>query len=188
MRFGIQTLVMIALSAPAFATETHCKGNEANLRMVEEMTEVLFNKRDEAQAPKYYAPEVISHNADRGGGETQRVPIATMQKMWRDSKANSPDRKLVNDLIICADDLVVVRVTLSATMSSPMGNIPANGKKYTTTATPAESSAALTAVAALASAATASVHQDLRLFALFARSDDKATRCAAAGAPLRCAR
>ncbi len=135
MRFGIQTLVMIALSAPAFATETHCKGNEANLRMVEEMTEVLFNKRDEAQAPKYYAPEVISHNADRGGGETQRVPIANMQKMWRDSKANSPDRKLVNDLIICADDLVVVRVTLSANMTSPMGNIPANGKKYTTTAT-----------------------------------------------------
>ena len=68
MRFAIQTLVMIALSTPAFATETHCKGNEANLRMVEEMTEVLFNKRDEGQASKYYAPEIISHNADRGGG------------------------------------------------------------------------------------------------------------------------
>jgi predicted ester cyclase len=134
MRIACLSLATL-LAFPAAAAETHCKGNEKNLKIFEEMTEVLFNKRDESQAPRFYAPEVISHNTDSGGGDIRKVPISAMQQMWRNSKATYPDRKLVNELIICADDLVVARVTMTGTMTGPIGKIPPTGKPFTTTAT-----------------------------------------------------
>lgn len=126
-------LVLTASAAPALATETHCVGNERNLATVQEMTEVLFNQRDESQASRFYAPQVVSHNADAGGAGAT-VPISTMQKMWVNSKITYPDRKLVNDLIVCAADIVVVRVSMTGTMKGPLGDIPPTGKAFSTSA------------------------------------------------------
>src|SRR5688500_1690781 len=131
--YALAAFAMFA--TPVSATEIHCKGNEANLRIFVGMTEVLFNHRDETQASKYYAPQAISHNADRGGSDTRPVQIAGLQQMWRNSKATWPDRVLTNDLIVCSDDIVVARTTMTGTMAGPMGNIPATGKRFTTTAT-----------------------------------------------------
>jgi predicted ester cyclase len=126
---------VLAFSTQAAATEVHCKGNEENYRIFEEMTEVLFNKRDGSQVLKYYAPEFVSHNVDQGGSGPRKVKVAFLQKMWEDSKRTWPDRKLVNEVVICGGDLVVARVTMTGTMEGPMGNIPATGKKFATTAT-----------------------------------------------------
>ena len=125
----------LALSGAAAATETHCEGHEANLKVVQNMTDELFIPRDITKASKYYPPEVLSHNADGGGGTATKVPIADMQKMWTNSKATYPDRNMVNDIIVCNGDMVVVRVTMTGTMKGPIGPMAPTGKKFTTTAT-----------------------------------------------------
>ncbi len=122
-------------SAGAQATEVQCKGNEVNQKAVEEMTEILFNQRDADQAPRFYAPTVTSHNTDgaNSAGITQ-VPIAQMQAMWRGFKVSLPDRKLVNDLILCSGDTVTVRTTVTGSMTGPMNGIPPTGKSFTMSA------------------------------------------------------
>ncbi len=124
-------LLLLACSSPVAAAEIHCDGNQANLKIVEEMTDVLFNKRDDSLAPRFYADTVVSHNVDSGvAGGVQNVPVTDMQKMWRNSKAAMPDRKLVNDLILCSGDIVTVRTTMSGTMTGSMYGLPATGKAF----------------------------------------------------------
>lgn len=137
----ISCLVGLGLAAasamPAVAAQTYCQGNEANLATFQEMTEVLFNERDERQATRFYAPTVVSHDSDSGGpGST--VARESLQRMWAGSKVTYPDRKLVNDVIICSADLVVARVTMTGTMTGPMkgpkGEVAPTGKSFKTTA------------------------------------------------------
>ena len=135
----MRCLLMIAAfgfaSTGAQAVEVHCAGNAANQEAVEEMTEVLFNKRDADQAPRYYASTIIAHNTDGGGnvGVTQ-VPITRMQTMWRGFNVSMPDRKLVNDLILCSGDTVTVRTTVTGTMTGPMNGMQPTGKSFTMSA------------------------------------------------------
>ena len=118
-------------SSGAQAVEIHCAGNDVNRKAVEDMTEVLFNKRDADQAPRFYSATIISHNTDGGGVPGARqVPIAQMQAMWRGFQTSMPDRKLVNDLILCSDDLVTVRTTVSGTMTAVMNGMQPTGKPY----------------------------------------------------------
>ncbi len=129
------TLVLGA-TAPATALETICEGHEDNLNTYLEMTEILFNERKGERASEYYADEFISHNSDAGGlGTAVRTPDH-MARIWEHSKKNSPDRQLINELIVCAGDVVVARVTMKGTrVTGEMEGNPPNGRRYETTAT-----------------------------------------------------
>ncbi len=134
LRSIIFSAVFAAVSSAALALETHCKGNEKNLETYLKMDEVLFEQRDAERVLEFYAPEFISHNTDAGGAGQQKRTAESMKAMWVSSKKNQPNRKLHNDLIICADDLVMVRVTVTGTQTGPMMGLPATGKKYSSTA------------------------------------------------------
>jgi predicted ester cyclase len=125
---------LCAMSMSASATETHCKGNEKNLETYLKMHDVLFMQRDETRVLEFYMPEFISHNSDSGGGGKATVKAENMKPMWINSKKNQPDRALINDLIMCAGDLVLARVTVTGTQTGPMWGMPATGKKFSTTA------------------------------------------------------
>ncbi len=124
------------MTGPALATEIVCDGHEENLQTYLDMTRILFNQRDHERAGEFYSDEFVSHNVDEGGlGTAVRTP-EHMQRIWINSKKNSPDRQLINDLIICNGDLVVARVTMKGTrVSGPMEGNPPNGRRYETSAT-----------------------------------------------------
>ncbi|NKB44267.1 MAG: hypothetical protein GKS03_08320 [Alphaproteobacteria bacterium] len=102
-------------SGPVVATEIVCDGHENNLNTYLEMTRILFNERQSERAAEYYADEFVSHNVDGGGLGTAVRDPAHMSRIWEHSKVASPDRRLINDLIICQGDLVVARVTMKGT-------------------------------------------------------------------------
>jgi predicted ester cyclase len=126
--------VVLADAAVADATEIHCAGQEANLKTYLEMTDVLFNRRIGSEAAKYYAPEFISHNSDAGGSGIKTATVETMQEIWRNTSMTYPDRVLTNDLIICAGELVVARVTMTGTMTGPMMGMAPTGKAFKSSA------------------------------------------------------
>ncbi|MSO98617.1 MAG: hypothetical protein EXR11_10430 [Rhodospirillaceae bacterium] len=135
MRSIMLAAILSFAAVGASATETHCQGNEKNLETYLKMHDVLFMQRDAERAGEYYAPEFISHNSDEGGGGIVKMKPDDLKPMWINSKKNQPDRVLINDVILCAGDVVVARVTMTGTHTGPMFGMPATGKKYSTSAT-----------------------------------------------------
>jgi len=135
VRSFLLAAIVCAVAAPAVAIETQCKGNEKNLETYLKMYDVLFMKRDESRVLEFYAPEFVSHNSDAGGGGAETRTAESMKPMWIDSKKNQPDRVMINELILCAANLVVARVTMKGTQTGPLFGMTATGKTYSTTAT-----------------------------------------------------
>lgn len=135
MRSFLLAAIVYAVAAPAVAIETQCKGNEKNLETYLKMYDVLFMKRDESRVLEFYAPEFVSHNSDAGGGGAETRTAESMKPMWIDSKKNQPDRVMINEIILCAGNLVVARVTMKGTQTGPLFGMTATGKTYSTTAT-----------------------------------------------------
>jgi predicted ester cyclase len=112
-----------------------CEGNERNLQTYLKIHKVLFMDRDSTRVEEFYAPEVISHNLDSGGGAARPVKSSAMAAMWAASKKNDPGRVLADDLILCTGDYVVVRTTLHGTDNTGVEGWPATGKSYAISAT-----------------------------------------------------
>jgi predicted ester cyclase len=127
------TMVLL-VSAPAAATEIHCDGQRENLNTYLNMFDVLFLQRDGSRAGEFYAAEFISHNADAGGSDTTIGQPAQLEAMFKAGKAASPDRTLVNDVIICKDDIVSTRMTVTGTQTGVMMGNPPTGRKFKFTA------------------------------------------------------
>jgi predicted ester cyclase len=97
------------------------------------MHDILFMERDGSRVGEFYAPEVISHNADTGGGTTQKVKNADLAAMWTASKKNNPERVLADDLIICHGPYVIVRTTIHSSDKTGFAGHPPTGKTYSIT-------------------------------------------------------
>ena len=111
----ILAVVAASLATPAlFAANPTiaCKGDEKNLATYLQIHKVLFMERDASRVEEFYAPEVISHNTDTGGSGARKVNSKQLAAMWSASKKNNPERVLDDELILCADDFIVVRTTL----------------------------------------------------------------------------
>lgn len=138
----LKTTLLAAIAATAVspallaATPTiACKGDEKNLATYLQIHKVLFMERDASRVEEFYAPEVISHNTDSGGSGARKVPSKQLAAMWASSKKNNPERVLDDELILCADDFIIVRTTLRSNDTTGVaGNAP-TGKAYVTTAT-----------------------------------------------------
>lgn len=121
----------VAAKPPTIA----CEGNETNLQTYLKIHEVLFTERDTTRVEEFYAPEVISHNVDSGGGGARVVNSAQLAAMWDRSKRQDPERVLADELIICSGDFVVVRTTVHNADNSGVGSYPPTLKPYSVTAT-----------------------------------------------------
>ena len=128
MTKALNIYVLVVLLSPyALAQETsiHCEGEEQNLATYLRMHQVLFMERDSSRVGEFYAPEIISHNQDEGGSSQQLVSNADMAEMWENSKRMSPDRVLINNLILCVDDFVIARVTMKGRRLGPLPDLTA---------------------------------------------------------------
>jgi predicted ester cyclase len=137
------TWLALLLLATATATQAEepqprisCEGNEKNLATYLQIHDVLFTQRDSSRVAEFYAPEVISHNLDTGGSQgASRVKHAQMAAMWTASKALVPERKLVDELILCSGDYVVVRTVVHSRDATGIAGNPPTQKPYAITAT-----------------------------------------------------
>ena len=118
-RLGL-LVALLMIHPGAFGIEIYCDGNQDNLNTYLAMHDVLFMQRDESRVAEFYAPEVISHNQDEGGGTVEPVRHADLKAMWINSKKNSPERVLINNLILCVGDFVVAQVTMQGTRVGPL--------------------------------------------------------------------
>ncbi len=124
-----------AADAPAANKPTiACQGNEKNLQTYLQIHKVLFSDRDSSRVNEFYAPEVLSHNQDSGGGVTSKVKSSQMAAMWAASKKNNPERVLADDLIICAGDYVTVRTMVHSTDKIGLDGHPPTGKPFSVSA------------------------------------------------------
>lgn len=141
MKSLIQTIAIFGLfiGGPAIAagepTIVNCEGNR-NLARFLEMDSILFNgPRDGSRAGEFYADPFLSHDSDRGDAEgVQERRPTHIAGIASGAKATFPDRVLKNDLIACADDLVIVRVIVTGTMTGAMMGMQATGKSFKTSA------------------------------------------------------
>jgi predicted ester cyclase len=113
-------IALLMAQSLVYASEIYCDDNPENLETYLNMHEVLFMQRDESRVAEFYAPEVISHNQDAGGGDLVPVRHEELQAMWVNSRKTSPDRVLINNLILCMGDFVVARVTFQGTRLGPL--------------------------------------------------------------------
>jgi predicted SnoaL-like aldol condensation-catalyzing enzyme len=116
-------------------TIVNCDGNP-NLARFLEMDSILFNgPRDGSRAAEFYADPFLSHDSDRGDAEgVQERRPTHMAGIAAGAKATFPDRVLKNDLIACADDLLIVRVIVTGTMTGAMMGMAPTGKSFKTSA------------------------------------------------------
>ncbi len=113
------TILLSVMALPACSVadsaRIHCEGQEQNRDTYLAMHKILFMNRDGSRVAEFYSDDLISHNQDEGGGHQERVSNADMATMWEESKKRSPDRELINNLILCVGDFVVARVTMKGT-------------------------------------------------------------------------
>lgn len=128
-----------AAASPAAASPAKpviaCKGSERNLKQYLQMHDVLFMQRDGSRVDEFYAPELISHDFDSGGGHAITVKNSALVGMWAASKKNDPGRVLADNLIICQGQFVIVRTTVHGTDNAGYEGNPPTGKSYSISAT-----------------------------------------------------
>ena len=131
MRYLFVTLLLLAFSVPLARAEDpkptiNCPGSQKNLQIYLKIHDILFEQRDASRVAEFYAPEIISHNVDSGGGAVRKVTPGQMGAMWTASRRNNPERRLVDDLILCSGDYIIVRTNVHS-----QDNVGVNGNPPT---------------------------------------------------------
>ena len=125
-----QTASADSLNNPA-GMDPSCKGHEQNRETyLKELEHVVNGGRMEMVA-ELIAPEYINHSSPPGAAQG---PDAIRQYLTL-LKAAFPDRKVRNDMLLCAGDNVIVRSTVTGTSTGPYCGKPATGKSFSVTGT-----------------------------------------------------
>lgn len=111
-----------------------CEGNERNLETYRQMHAVLFRDRDGSRVAEFYAPRVLSHDLDAGGGRPHVVERSALAAMWTASRRSNPDRVIEDDLIVCHGPYVIVRTSVRSIDRAGFGGQPPTGKAYSISA------------------------------------------------------
>ena len=125
----------IACRAVAAEPRIACAPGNPNLKVYLDMTERMFIPRDASVAAQFYAPQFVSHNQDTGGGDSVTLTPARFKEVYEYSRLSFGERGFRNDLIICGGDYVVARVTMTSTMTGPLGGQAPTGKTAVVSAT-----------------------------------------------------
>lgn len=135
MRYFLAAILLFACAVPQTRAEDpkpriNCPGDQKNLRTYLKIHDVLFTERDATRVAEFYATEVISHNQDSGGDSIMKVTTEQMAAMWSTSKRSDPERRLIDDLIICSGPFVTVRTHIHGTDNVGFAGLPPTHKPY----------------------------------------------------------
>jgi predicted ester cyclase len=119
-----------SLSTPE-AMDPSCKGHERNRETYLKELEWVVNGGRMELVGELIAPDYVNHAAPPGAAQG---PDAIRQYLTL-LKAAFPDRKVRNDMLLCAGDYVIVRSTVTGTSIGPYFGKPPTGNSYSVTGT-----------------------------------------------------
>lgn len=126
--------VAVGFSAPSYADsldnpagmDPSCIGHEQNRETYLKELEWVVNGGRMELIDELIAPEYRNNSAPPGAAQG---PDAIRQYLQILKKA-FPDRKVKNEMLLCAGDYVIVRSTVTGTSTGPYFGQPATGKSY----------------------------------------------------------
>ncbi len=140
----MKNILLITAAVMAMATTAHadsldnpagmdpsCKGHEQNRETYLKELEWVVNGGRMELISELIAPEYRNNSAPPGAAQG---PDAIRQYLGILKNA-FPDRKVRNDMLLCAGDFVIVRSTVTGTSTGPYFGQPATGKSYSVTGT-----------------------------------------------------
>lgn len=136
-RFNVLAVVALLLSCgmvPAGADslakpgvmDPSCRGHEKNRITYLTELEMVVNGGQMQLVDELIAPEYINHSAPPGSPQGPEA-IRSYLKLL---KGAFPDRKVKNEMLLCAGDYVIVRSTVTGTSTGPYFGRPPTGKKF----------------------------------------------------------
>ncbi len=133
----------LAIAAPAFAApegaqeadlprpgEVHCQGHEPLLASYLGLFDNIWTGRKLSQLDRWTDPGFGFQAAPPGGRTGGQAAMAGFVKMIASA---FPKRQLFNDVVLCADNIVVARQTVVAINDGPFLGKPASGVTTTVT-------------------------------------------------------
>ncbi len=109
--------------------EIHCQAQDALLADYMNLFNILWGKRREADIDRFIAPDF--HTV--GGPPGAPTGPDAIRGLFRFTATAFPRRRLINDLIVCAGDLVAARQTIVAYADGPFMGHPGNKAKTIST-------------------------------------------------------
>jgi predicted ester cyclase len=114
-----------SLDNPA-GMDPSCKGHEANRETYLKELEHVVNAGRMELVDELIAEDYVNHSAPPGapqGRAAIRGYLGIMKKAF-------PDRKVKNEMLLCAGDYVIVRSTVTGTSQGPYFGRPPTGKTF----------------------------------------------------------
>lgn len=119
-----------SLAAPE-GMDPSCRGHEANRETYLKELELVVNGGQMDLVDSLIAADYVNHSAPPGAAQG---PNAIRQYLAL-LKTAFPDRKVRNEMLLCAGDYVVVRSTVTGTSTGPYFGRPPTGKTHSVTGT-----------------------------------------------------
>lgn len=127
-------LATLIAGAPALADslddpasmDPSCRGHEENRETYLKELQYIVNEGRMAMVSQLIAPEYRNNSAPPGAPQGPDAIHGYLKLM----KAAFPDRKVKNEMLLCAGDYVIVRSTVSGTSLGPYFGRPPTGKSF----------------------------------------------------------
>lgn len=119
-----------SLDNPA-GMDASCKGHERNREIYLRELEHVVNAGRMELVEELIAEDYVNHSAPPGapqGRAAIRGYLAIMKKAF-------PDRRVKNEMLLCAGDYVIVRSTVTGTSLGPYFGRPPTGRSFSVTGT-----------------------------------------------------
>jgi predicted ester cyclase len=114
-----------SLADPA-QMDPSCKGHEQNRETYLRELELVVNAGRMELVDELIAPDYVNHSAPPGAPQGQ----AAIRGYLKLLKTAFPDRKVKNEMLLCAGDYVIVRSTVTGTSLGPYFGKPPTGKPF----------------------------------------------------------
>lgn len=134
MRLMLAAVAACLAIAPALADsldnpagmDPSCRGHEQNRETyLKELTFVVNEGRMEL-VDELIAPDYRNHSAPPGAPQGRDAIRGYLKLM----KTAFPDRKVKNEMLLCAGDYIIVRSTVTGTSTGPYFGRPPTGKRF----------------------------------------------------------
>lgn len=103
-----------------------CRGHEQNRITYLRELELVVNAGQMELVDELIAPEYVNHSGPPGSPQGPEA-IRSYLKLL---KGAFPDRKVKNEMLLCAGDYVIVRSTVTGTSTGPYFGRPPTGKTF----------------------------------------------------------
>ena len=138
-KLNIALLLAALLTTPSHADsldepsgmDPSCRGHESNRETYLKELRDIVNDGHMELVSELIAPDYVNHSAPPGAPQGPDAIRGYLKLL----KSAFPDRRVKNEMLLCAGDFVIVRSTVTGTSQGPYFGKPATGKPFSVTGT-----------------------------------------------------